>query len=120
MATTRMRHVTSDDLKAWGDATLRLQALFDDLPDAVEKVNDLIGDINGAIEDATGIVQEIADEAQSDFEERSERWQQGDAGSEYQGWVEQLTELIGNMEQLDAFEAPEPPEWVNEDLPEQA
>jgi hypothetical protein len=55
---------------------------------------------NAAIGDLRGVYQDLADEAQAYFDERSERWQQGDAGTEYEVWLNTLTEAIDELPDL--------------------
>jgi hypothetical protein len=58
---------------------------------------------NAAIADLRGIYRDLADHAQTYFDERSERWQQGDAGTAYDAWMNGLAEAAERLVDLDEF-----------------
>lgn len=69
--------------KAIDDYNNGMLELRDDVEDAIANYNERRGELKG-------IYEEIADEARTYYDERSERWQEGDAGSDYATWVETL------------------------------
>jgi hypothetical protein len=120
MATKTMPTITKADVATWAQHNDTLTGLFAELEEVGDKLTRLITLINEEIEEAASFVQGIADEAEVEFEERSERWQESEAGEEYKGWYEMVAELAGQIEPLDEIEIPGCPDWVGEDLPEQA
>jgi len=70
----------------------------------------------GCLEEANAFCQDIASQLQDYYDDRSERWQEGDAGEQYQEWIN----TWGGME-VDSevfFEMPEPEEPDSLDVPE--
>jgi hypothetical protein len=72
--------------------------------DALEKARSAY---NAAIADLRGIIQDLADEAQAYFDERSERWQASEAGNEYGEWAVELAEAAERLPDLEEFEIEE-------------
>lgn len=60
---------------------------------AEEALEDLFGEYVEALESAIGFAENIRDEAQSYYDDRSERWQEGDAGQEYLLFIESWDEI---------------------------
>lgn len=75
---------------------------------AYERINGAIDTYNGVLADAHSFIEDISQEAQSEFDDKSERWQEGDRGSEVQEWIESLDNACSEMEELEqfAFETP--------------
>lgn len=82
-----------------------------------EEVDKLKDDVNGAVEDyntareaALAIVEEVKDSAQSYYDDRTEKWQEGDKGQEYSEWCTALDNVNSDgleVEFPDDLEAPE-------------
>ncbi len=88
----------AEELEAAIDAhNAALASIRDRLEAAVSTYNERIADLRSVYED-------IASEARSYFEDRSERWQESDAGQTYSEWVDQLENI--EMEDVD-IEMPE-------------
>lgn len=45
---------------------------------------------NEAREEAHSVLDDLVNEAQTYFDERSDKWQEGDAGLEYQSWISSI------------------------------
>lgn len=68
---------------------------YEILLDLISKVNEMINDkLNGQVATVNGILtemrefhEEITDGQQEYYDERSEKWQESDAGSDYQQWM---------------------------------
>jgi DNA anti-recombination protein RmuC len=57
----------------------------------------LIAALDKARDELASHMREIADEWQSTFDEKSERWQEGDAGQAAQQRIETLTEMADDL-----------------------
>lgn len=104
-----MRKLNKDQIKQKAELVAELGDKYGELEDAHEKLKAAIaeawGDFeiaqsayNGALEHARDFANEIADEAESAFNERSEKWQEGDAASAVRDW-------IGEWQDFDAEES---------------
>jgi seryl-tRNA synthetase len=94
-----------------------VQAAWAELRPAIEKVNE-------ALEAAQEWRDEIVSAQDNYFSERSEKWQEGDVGSQYQSWKEQFENIdfeLFEMETPDDVEAPDKSDVVDElrNLPDQ-
>jgi hypothetical protein len=81
------------------------------------KVAEIVAEANAARDKAYGILDEAASDAESYYDERSEKWQEGDRGSAYSDWKDALRSLADQIE--DEIEAPEiaeleEPGWLGE------
>ena len=54
------------------------------------KVGGLVTDYNECVADLRSIYEDAHEDATDYYEERSDRWKEGDAGTEYAQWMEQL------------------------------
>jgi hypothetical protein len=75
---------------------------------------DAIDEYNGVVQDVVTYRDEIAQEMEDYYEERSERWQEGDAGQAYTNWMEAWTEV--ELDELEQVELPDEPEMPHADL----
>jgi uncharacterized coiled-coil DUF342 family protein len=81
------------------------------------KSEQLITDLNEKRERAWEIVDDAASAAEAYYDERSEKWQEGEKGERYSEWRDELRRVAGEIEQ--EFETPElpdleEPDWVGE------
>lgn len=60
----------------------QLETLNETLAEALEKYN-------GVIVDCQGFIDEIASKIEGEINDRSEKWQEGDAGQAHQSWLDQ-------------------------------
>jgi hypothetical protein len=74
-----------------------------------ERVESALLNLNQKIVEAEEWRGEIASEMQDYFDERSERWQEGDAGCAYQDWINEWEAELSEVE-LDAPEDVEMPD----------
>lgn len=107
-----------DELAAIGS---EVGTLFDDLDELREKFEAEAAVILERIAEAKGEARDIMDEAANDaesyYDERSEKWQEGDRGQAYSEWKDRLRSVAEAIEEdLDAPEVqmPERPSWVDE------
>jgi chromosome segregation ATPase len=68
---------------------------------AVEKINGAIDTYNEALNSARGYVEDIQSQAQSDYDDKSERWQESERGGAVQEWISTLENLVAEMEDVE-------------------
>lgn len=99
---------------ALGEAWASFEAAHEHLALAVDQYN-------GAVGDAETFRDDIAQEMQDYWDERSERWQEGEAGLAYEAWIDAWTGA--DLEMIDCPELPDEPETAHADaldeLPEE-
>jgi polyhydroxyalkanoate synthesis regulator phasin len=72
--------------------TLNLVALKTNqvIAEANDALSELADQANEAREEAYSVLDDLVNEAQAYFDERSEKWQESDAGSAYQSWISDM------------------------------
>lgn len=66
--------------------------------DARSSINDFITAFNTALGNAKDFIEGVRDDAQTEFDEKSEKWQESDRGSQVQSWID---EMEGHADTLD-------------------
>jgi len=61
--------------------------------EALNRYNEAVLKFNEHVGEARNFVVGLADKAQEYADERSERWQEGDAGSAYMAWIDEMQGL---------------------------
>lgn len=115
-----MKKLTKDQLKQHEELLSRLTTAQDELKDAVTEFNDKasalrqelqpkIEEYNEAVAAANSFVEEIHEEQQNFFDEKSEGWQEGDAGSNYTAWMDEwgLSLEEASIDDFEEIEAPD-------------
>lgn len=76
---------------------------------AKEAVETELAALNESIEQAAQFMCDLHADAQSEFDERSEKWQESDRGQEFSAWVEEFQQEIPlvEIEFPDELESPE-------------
>lgn len=107
-----MRKLSQKDLKriaeekdAIDEAKSKLEAIIEEMKG---KVAEAISAVNDARDSAYNALDDIVNEAQSYYDEKSEKWQEGDNGQQYQEWIGKLEEArdaVGEEFELDLEEA---------------
>jgi hypothetical protein len=91
---------------ALSDARAILDAKIEDVNDALQTAVDAlegaITDYNSALDDARNFVVDIVSQAEEDFSDKSERWQEGERGEIVRAWIDEWDNA-----QLDDIDAPE-------------
>lgn len=64
------------------------------------KLNEKIADLNALVEEANSLREEIESDAQSYYDEKSEKWQEGDRGSAYNDWISSWQNEIEEIEEV--------------------
>lgn len=59
---------------------------------------------NENVNDLKGLLESERDEAQEEWDSKSERWQESDNGTNAAEWIDSLTEIIGQLDPLDDIE----------------
>ena len=59
-------------------------------------------DLQASFDEANAFVEETRDTMQSFFDEKSENWQEGDKGQQYQDWINSWESII--IEDIDGIE----------------
>lgn len=94
-----------DDLRArWTAARDLLDTEQADVNEKITQfetsLNEKIADLNAIIEEANGLRDEIQADAQSYYDEKSEKWQEGERGSAHSDWVSSWQEEIEEIEEI--------------------
>lgn len=111
---SRSQLSTRDDLLA------RLQVAEADLGSAIERYNELLESAQGGVQaalqrfndlltQAQEFCTEVAGEAQSEWDERSEKWQEGDNGQAAASWIESWESAAGELDEIEV-DFPDPVE----------
>lgn len=64
------------------------------------KLNEKIADLNAIVEEANSLREEIESDAQSYYDEKSEKWQEGDRGSSYSDWISSWQNEVEEVEEV--------------------
>lgn len=87
-----------DDLEA------EIHAFNEHLDVRREKVESALSDLNTKIEEANSFIEEVRSEMESYFDEKDEKWQEGEKGEAFQSWMQ---EWDNELETLDEIDFPE-------------
>jgi hypothetical protein len=74
-------------------------------------------ELDGFQQDAARVLDDAATEAELYFDERSEKWQEGEAGERYAEWRDELRRLADDLNEdteRPDIETPERPDWLGE------
>jgi uncharacterized protein YukE len=63
-----------------------------------EAVQAAVADLNATIQQANELIVEVHDDQEAFYNERSEKWQEGDAGTAYQDWMSEWESEIDEVE----------------------
>jgi uncharacterized protein YukE len=105
IAQQKIENLTGD-LRA---STAALEERYSYLLDAVREYNGLVDRHNEKIQETTNFLEELKDNMQDYFEGHSEKWQEGDAGQDYQAWIDTVDEAIDGLERMEGIVEPEEP-----------
>lgn len=75
-----------------------------EISEQIEKLNELIGEYNEITGEVADFRDEIAGEMDDYYNDRSERWQEGEAGSAYMDWKTEWEGLL--TDDLEEVEEP--------------
>ena len=105
-----MKKLTKNQIAQHTKLSAELHLAHDELEGAITKYNEkvaaafaelepVVAALNAKIFDANTFTKEIHDEQQSFFDEKSEKWQEGDAGSTYTDWMN--TWEVSDLEEVE-------------------
>lgn len=103
-----MKKLSKDELKIKSDLendfhqkSKVINELWGAYEDAVNALNEAIADLNGTVTDMNTFKDEIVQQMDDYFDEKSEKWQEGDTGSAYSEWKGEWEQLsIDQMEEI--------------------
>jgi uncharacterized protein YukE len=76
--------------------------------DRVSRLNETISAYNEALEEARDFVEEITADMTEFFDEKSDRWTEGDAGQAYSSWKDEWEGFDGDeVDAVDEVEVPD-------------
>jgi len=107
-----MKKLTKDQLARHAQLCTDLASDWEDLEAAVKQYNEkvavahselqaVVETFNKRVAEANEFVEEVHSEQESFFDEKSERWQESDAGSAYQDWMTQWGDKVVEEVELD-------------------
>ena len=88
------------------------------IEDAYAAINAALVPYNEIVEEARGFVEDIASERESEWDDKSERWQEGDRGEAAREWISQWQDAADcEIETVDDLEVITP-DWSPADVAE--
>lgn len=109
-----MKSLSKNDQKEQTEfvKTLRGKAgrVFDatqEVNEAIERLNDAIADYNATIEDANNWAQDLLSQMEQYKEGKTEKWQESNAGQQYDSWVQAWADDLESAEEIDLINVPE-------------
>jgi hypothetical protein len=91
-----------------GDATDGLEVLREKIGELVTEFNEkYVSPLSEKMTEAYGFVEDIVNERQGDFDDKSERWQEGERGQAAQSWIQEWENGMQGLEAPAELEAPD-------------
>lgn len=96
-----MKKLSKDSVKKLADASAKMTEIKDKVESLIEDTNskmiDLIALFNDERNTAASILDDLNNEQNSYFDDRSEKWQEGDTGQAYSGWMENVARELERL-----------------------
>lgn len=93
--------------KLFGEADDAKSDLNEKISELVAEFNEkYLGPLNEKIDEARGFVEDIKNERQEEFDDKSERWQDGERGEAAQEWLQAWENAEAELETVTDAEAP--------------
>jgi hypothetical protein len=75
---------------------------------AYERINGAIDTYNGALADAHSFLEDVSSQAQSDYDDKSDRWREGEKGESVREWIDTLDNVVTELEEIEqlTFDTP--------------
>lgn len=90
-----------------GSATDGLEELREKIGELVEEFNEkYVTPLGDKMDEARGFVEDIQNERQEEFDDKSERWQEGERGEAAQSWLQQWEQGASELDTPEPLEAP--------------
>jgi len=104
-----MKSITAAHRKQLRALTHHLEVRGDEVHSASLHYNEQVYAYNELLERASNLRDEIVSDQETYYEERSERWQQGDKGEAHQEWSDEWAGAdLEAVEEIDEFEVEHP------------
>lgn len=71
---------------------------------AQAEANITVEQYNEVLEEARGFLEDIVDQANDDFGDKSERWQDSDRGEEVRDWIDEINDARNDIDDLELLE----------------
>lgn len=104
---TQIAQSVSDLAEARADLDNASHEYNQAVQDAYAVLEESIGAYNAKLEDARSVLTDIHSQAESDFSDKSEKWQEGDKGTATQEWIDTLSEALDWFNDIDMPSEPE-------------
>lgn len=103
----RRSELEGDLNRLYGEADDAKSELEEKISELVAEFNDkALGPLNEKIEEARGFVEDIKNERQEEFEDKSDRWQEGERGQSAQDWLQAWETAERELEAINDVEVP--------------
>lgn len=116
-----MLKFTTHERAALAFAAAEAEAIHAEIEDLIAQYNADIAALVERFADATdiarGLVEDAASAADVYFDDKSEKWQEGDRGQAYQAWqgrLQDVAEAIGERLEAEEPSAPDLPDWIGD------
>jgi len=77
----------------------KVEDVNDALQTAIDAITDAVAAYNEVLEEARGFVADIVSQAEEDFSDKSERWQEGERGEAARSWIDEWeTTLLNDID----------------------
>jgi chromosome segregation ATPase len=93
------------------EAHSNLNEKHDEILGRIQEANELIGEFNSMIEEENQEIQELVEEMEekisdfrSDWDDRSERWQESERGQAVETWISSLEDEFSTMQNITLHE----------------
>jgi molecular chaperone DnaK (HSP70) len=94
--------------KVYGEADDAKSELEEKISDLVTEFNEkYLAPLNEKIEEARGFVEDIKNERQEEFDDKSERWQEGERGEAAQEWLQSWENAESELSEISNVEPPD-------------
>lgn len=112
-----MKKLSKEQIKARDEIAAKLRAAQDEVEAVINEANQQIQVYNTLLEEARTWSSDVGSEIRSFFDEKSEKWQEGEAGSATDSWAQEFEDFdpstIDEIDEPD-FAAPDDMENLSE------
>ena len=116
-----MLKLTQNEVTRLQSASAAISELYEELDNTRQRFESEIAEIKSKIgeakQDAWEVLDDAANQAESYYDERSEKWQEGDRGQAYSEWKDELRRLADECAEDDEdteISVPDEPGFVGE------
>jgi len=116
-----VKKLTRNEVETLQTAAREIVSIYEEMDQvrthAEEELARLVLELGEPMENARGVLEDAANLAEEYYDERSEKWQEGDTGSAYSEWKENLRRLadeLGEDVEPPQIGEVEQPDWVGE------